>query len=100
MLFKYFLKLLYIYQVKSDFIVHEGTEQPTFKRPRLPSQGQDQNPANPTRHFFHHLDNKLIGQIGGDLLVHLRSTKGKNNRIFGIILQQTHVRTYFLRPCP
>lgn len=86
---------MYIHQVKSDFVVHEDTEQPTFKRPRLPSQVQDQNPANPTRRICCHLDNKTIGQIGGDLLVHLRSSKGKNNRILGIILQQTHVRTYF-----
>ncbi|KAJ8318335.1 hypothetical protein KUTeg_003426 [Tegillarca granosa] len=48
------------------------------------------------RHITDYLDEHIIGQIGGDLLVHLKATASSENKVLGIIVQETYVTFTYL----
>lgn len=45
------------------------------------------------RQNMDHLDKHIVGQTGGDLLVHLKATASSEKKILGIIVQETFVST-------
>lgn len=94
--------------IDTDQSVHHLNDNLTshFDRESMPNSGQSvrqlsdnsigRQTAPNTGRFVQHLSDNLIGQIGGELLLHYKSSSFKGG-VFGMIVQKTNVTFTHLR---